>query len=110
MAVAPQELKGRGQSSFKKEVRDSGVRSPIDTSSNPTVQKHTTSAPLETRCVQRPMEPIEPPDPGPEPEYGTVTAKEWEIWVAAKETRSEFYLKRNRAEGFAQDNDLRGTF
>lgn len=58
----------------------------------------------------RPTMPLlEPPDPGPEPVYGSVSEKQWELWVANTEIRSEYIEKRNRANNFAAEKDLRGV-
>lgn len=57
----------------------------------------------------RPMEPLEIPPPSPEPAYGSVSAKQWEIWVAAKEEYVIYTQKRDKARTYALENDLRGV-
>ncbi|MBI3984319.1 MAG: hypothetical protein HY344_00035 [Candidatus Levybacteria bacterium] len=57
----------------------------------------------------RPTEPLEIPPPPSEPVYGSVSAKQWEIWVQTKEEYVIFLQRRDRARTYAAENDLRGV-
>lgn len=73
------------------------------------VKKEGEPSPIAPVYKARPMEPLEIPPPSPEPAYGTVTPKQWEIWVAAKEEYVIYTQKRDRARAYALENDLRGV-
>lgn len=66
--------------------------------------------PLLSSLEKRPLEPIEASPPPPEPKYGSVTAKEWELWVKQKEDYTIYIQRRNIARVYEAENSLRGTF
>lgn len=66
--------------------------------------------PLLPSLEKRPLEPLEASPPRPEPEYGSVTAKEWELWVGHKEAYAIYIQKRDIARTYEAENSLRGTF
>lgn len=96
MAVASSEVAGKIQSPSLPEATHSAISSPSTSTS--------------IHHEVRPIDPLEPPDPGPEPVYGSVTAKQWEIWVAQKEEYVMYAQRRKKSEIYAAENDLRGTF
>jgi hypothetical protein len=60
----------------------------------------------------RPLEPIQetaPNPPPPEPAPWTASAKEWDIWIAKRDSYENFSDAQKRARTFAQENDLRGV-
>lgn len=57
----------------------------------------------------RATEPLEFPPTHPEPVYGSVTAKQYELWVAEKEEYIIYTQKRDKARAYALENDLPGV-
>ncbi len=96
MAVAVSEVARQDQSPSLPETTPSAISLP---SASPSLHHES-----------KPTEPLEVSAPPPEPIYGSVTAKEWEVWVGQKEAHVIYTQKRDRARAYAAENDLRGTF
>ncbi len=66
--------------------------------------------PNQTEKPLAPLSSIEPPAPPPEPTPWAASAEEWKIWVRKRDDYLNYHDRRIKAEKFATENDLRGTF